>query len=608
MRKFIHSDFEIDLSPLSITDTAENPWFNGSYFAKYSYPFTLPLTPDNDRAFGYISHYNSSGTETLFEGIYIHGNTMEKAILELEELQKEMSLTIRYGLDDFPNFDKKLSELPLQILQVQNIYEHAATVIVSSWPGVNYNFPQVHIDKIETEDSETWEAFEKIINNYKDGAFLINEVNVDEEITYNRNIIQPLPYLLYLLTAGINAAGFTLHGDVLEDSTLQRTLVYADVEYYRSAVQDSIEVMVPATEYESIYPVEMGYSAINLAKNVIIPVPGRYRITGQFNMDYFNTEPLVFALIIYREQVLYTRSFLTFRAPGTEVFEVELEFDTVLDGDPDVLKFITNTRYDEEAIVIDLSVSPVFLYSQTGGAVPSIQNTNEVNLTKAVPDMLFGDLVKVVLAAKNMDMTLRGTEVWINFVQKEIVTREIVDLSDFEIKFPKSKFSKGNSFLLKYQDVDSEEYKFAQVFQNNDIVSTSEIKKDDKTTEISINALPLPLLVRSGVQTAHAFAQDKAKPFFVVYDGLIGYLNLSRDPSALLIPYLHENHHKAWLAAIINSRAFSWSFTANYMELLQLTSKSRVHAYNNIHMVKSLQKTEVKPDLFDVEIETVVFK
>jgi hypothetical protein len=607
MRKFIHSDFEIDLSPLAITDTTENPWFSGTYFAKYSYPFTLPLTAENDRAFGYISHFNSSGTDTLFEGIYIHGNTMEKAILELEDYQKEMSLTIRYGLDDFPNFDKKLAELPLQILPVQNIYEHAAAVIANSWPAVNYNFPQVHIDKIDPEDGETWFYFEKIINNYKSGAFLINAVDVATEITYNRNIIQPLPYLLYLLMAGINAAGYTLHGDVLEDITLQKTLVYADLEYYKSAVQDSIEVMVPATEYESMYPVEMGYNAINIAKEIILQEPGRYRITGQFNMAFFNTEPLVFALIMYREQVLYTRSFLTFRAPGTEVFEVDFEFDTVLDGDPDVLKFITNCRYDEEAIVIDLSITRVFLNSQNG-AVPSIQNPNEVNLVRAVPDMLFGDLVKVVLAAKNMDLTLRGTEVWINFIQKEIVTREIVDLSNVEVEYPKSKFSKGNSFLMKYQDVDSEVYKYAQVYQNNDIISTSDFKTDDKTKEITINALPLPLLVRNGVQTAHAFASDQAKPFFVVYDGLMGDLNLSRDPSTLLIPYLHENHHKAWLSAIINSRSYNWSFTANYMELLQLTSKSRVHAYNNLHMVKSLQKTEVTPDEFDVEIETVVFK
>ena len=70
MRKFIHSDFELDLSVFEITDNEENPWFTGTYFTKYSYPFTMQITDAFDAIFSMISHVNATA-ETIFEGYYV---------------------------------------------------------------------------------------------------------------------------------------------------------------------------------------------------------------------------------------------------------------------------------------------------------------------------------------------------------------------------------------------------------------------------------------------------------------------------------------------------------------------------------------------------------
>ncbi|MFL9844763.1 hypothetical protein [Flavobacterium rhizosphaerae] len=605
MRKFIHSDFELDLSAYQITDNEENPWLSGNYFTKYSYPFTMELTDATDAMLNMIGNYNAAGAETIFEGIYVDGDTLEQAVLEIGEIEKTVSLTLRYGLDDFPNFGKKLSELPLLLQEVDDIYEHAAEVITKQWPEVNYNFPQVHIDKIDTDESEVWYAFNKIINNYINGAFLVNDVDIETEETFNRNIMQPLPYLLYIIKAGIEAAGFTLHGDILSDPVLQKTLLYADCEYYTSISQDSLELMALSDQYDSITNVGIQGYSMTLTRQLEITQPGKYRITGSIYLRTFSQSPSVWSKIYYRDQLIGEKT-IQDTASHYRTWNVDIVFETLDDGQPDFLLFDLFARYLEDEIIFDIQVNPIILHDVEGNIIPSILNLNQVNIPRAVPEMTFGELIKAVLAMKNMYMEKNGTQVSINYIQTQLLTAAVRDLSEFEVRFPKRKFNKGNSFLLKYQDANSDVYTYAEVFQNYEGSVTAGYTRDDKTTDIEINALPLPLLFRSGVQTAHGFLEDKSKPFFVLYNGLVGGLNLSVDPSQLLIPYLHENYHKQWLEKRINSQTFTWTFKAHYEKLIGLTARSRIHAYTNIHLVKNYQKTQVAPDQYEVEIESVV--
>lgn len=604
MRKFICSSFELDLSPYKITDTAENPWFTGNYFAKYSYPFEIIPDDALERALGLVSHHNADA-ETLFEGIYVHGDIMEAAVLEIEEIERGLSVTVRYGFEEFPNFSKKLSELPLLRQAVDNIYTHAAAIIPQTWPAVNYNFPQLHTDKIDTESEGTvWEAFEKIINNYRDGAFLVNEVDLETDTTYNRNIIQPLPYLLYVIKAGIEAAGYTLHGDILEHDVIKKMLVYCDTNYFTTVTQESIQLLVPATEYDTIQT-NSGFEFITTNREVEILNPGKYRITGTVTLrgSAGLAQLLAFCRIYYRDELLQQKTVHT-----NTSWNVDIIFETLSDLDPNYLRFEHYGLYKETDITFDIWVNPIRLHDDSGEAIPTIINLNEVDLTRAVPEMTFGDLVKVVLGLFNLDMTPVGNEIWINRVAREIQERPVLDLSSYEVKFPNRKFSKGNSFLFRYQEVESEDYTFAEVFQNKDGIVNSDYVTDDKTTDMTVNALPLPLMLRNSVQTAHAFLQDNSKPFFVLYNGLTGGLNLAKDPAQLLIPALHQANYIDWFEARINSVAYKWTFLAWYEQLAGLTAKSRVHAYGQNLLMQSLQKTEVRPDLFEVEIEAVVFK
>lgn len=120
---------------------------------------------------------------------------------------------------------------------------------------------------------------------------------------------------------------------------------------------------------------------------------------------------------------------------------------------------------------------------------------------------------------------------------------------------------------MQFQEVDTKDYKFLPVFQNNTGISNDSYVKDEKTNEITINALPLPLMKRSEVQTAHAFLTDTSKIFGVLYGGLTAGLNVGQDPDPISIPSCHQKHHKEWFDFRINSQVFVWSFQAFYEDI-----------------------------------------
>ena len=183
-----------------------------------------------------------------------------------------------------------------------------------------------------------------------------------------------------------------------------------------------------------------------------------------------------------------------------------------------------------------------------------------------------------------------------------------IDLSEFEVLYPLRKFHQGFSYLLKFQDIVSTIYTFLPVFQNKSSYVTSGYVTDDKTETIEIPALPLPSLTRNSSTTAYAIEDDDAKVYLVKYDGLINGKNISGTNEEYLIPAIHLTNWLKWFRLRINSQSFTISFKSWAEKIKDLTSKSKLHAYGQIHIVKTINKTEVKPGLFQVDIETETLK
>jgi hypothetical protein len=610
MRKIIASNFELDLSDKQLTTNEQNSWFTDAPVLKYTFPFEFFLTDEIDAALGFISSHNTS-PQTLFDVWHSYHDEMEQAVLEINEVNdRTIQAELSIGYENLPSWDSKLSELPLENFQLPegvSIYEHAESILNDNFPEVNYNFPKIHIDKIDVED-DVWFAFGGLINNRIDGAFLENTVDLEEEITYNRNIMQPLPSLIHVLKAGAEAAGLELDGEILTDSLLTKALIYADVEYYTTITQESQSIFQMSEDF-----VETGVFQRPLAGpenynkyfvNFPIENPGKYRLVGKVTIFHFRNYSSE-VVIKYRNTVLKSYVINANNIFGLNRFNlnVDVVIETLVDLDPNFITVESTQRKTTNQIIFELDLNPIRLHDASGEAIPSIINLNQINLSKAVPEMSYGELVKTICAWFNYDYDVVDGKLVMNLIQNEMDSIPVISMERFEVKKPLRKFQTGISFLLKFNDIDSKDYKYEPVFQNINGVFSSENLKDDKTIPIEINALPLPLVTRNNVQTAHAFEASNTKLFLVFYDGLTDGQNVTLDNAPALLPAVHESNYKKWFEFRIHATNYKWRFLAFYEDILDLKIKTKIYAYGRNHFVKTLQKTELKPDLLEVEIE-----
>lgn len=609
MRKLIHSKFELDLSPFKVSDTEENNWFSDSFFTKYSFPFEIDLTDDLDIALEFISQYNTN-PQTYFELKYVHNNQIEDAILEAESLQEKLSLTLRFGFEQLPSFDKTLSELSLEKFDLPSgttIFEHAQTIITKTWPEVNYNFPQIHVDKYDPTDA-LWNGFGSIINNRVSGVFLENTVDTVEDITYNRNVIQPLPYWIHILQRGMLDGGYTLAGGILNDERLKRACLFGDVDYFsKPTTQEPITISQMSED-----AVDVNYDNSNHTKaqkyyyHTTLTTPGKYNISGSVRaMRRSNFSAYFF--IKYRNRILfsvYASDTSMFHGSTLRSYDVDVSFETIVDMNVNDITIENYQAFTTEESIIDLTISLVRVNDTSGVAIPTIINENKVDLTKAVPNITFLDFIKVVKNWFNYDLTIIGKQAIMNPIQYQINYSDALDLRFTEIKKPLRKFTQGISFLLKFADIDNKEFVFLPVFHELDSVVNSNYVIDDKTTTIEINALPLPLLTRNGAQSAYALESNDSKVYLVNYDGIYNGNNLAKTNEEYCLPSVHLQYWYKWFNFQINAQGFNWSFKAWQESIYELKVKTKIFVYNKIHIIKTINRTEIQPDLFEIDIET----
>ena len=277
---FYHKDFTQDLSDYKITIVEENSWFTDSFFSSYSFPYQTPID-EWDKNFNPIYQHNSIDFETSFDDgkLFLHGD-MYSAKMEIEEHQGDyISQHFQFGIESFPAFEKKLDELPLEVIQVDNIYEHFNEIKSKTYPEVNYNFPLIHTDKYSTSD-ETFKHYLGSIN-YCDnnGDFLINKIEAGE--VYNYTILQPVPYLLYILKLGFETDGYELKGDILTNNTLKKTLLYKSTDYFSENQSQEFNFKRSGTDYTNTRLETHGgveYQVGIYSDQIKVDQPGDYKI------------------------------------------------------------------------------------------------------------------------------------------------------------------------------------------------------------------------------------------------------------------------------------------------------------------------------------------
>lgn len=596
MHKIIAENFELDLSNVDITTTEENAMFLDEYITKYSFPFTLELSDEIKKIFEDLLDDRSKENTLEFTITYVFGNIREAGVLYVDTLTLGINMILKYGIEEFPNFSKKLSEIGLESLVTPDIYSHAKNVINQTWPAVNYNFPQIHTDKIDTEEP-MWQYFLKIYNNYKDGEFIINEV-IEEE-PHNRNLMLPLPYWMHILVQGFANAGYTLKGDVLNIDTLKKKLMYSDSDYHKIINQVDI--------FETVLGTQRSSSNGNQATfNIKIPLPqkARYRVTGTAYI-YGRWKELAYIRLVYRGNTIWLASRYEKRHhSGYQYsYNIDVTFDTINDLDLQELIVDSSQFNSDDSIICDVNISSLFIYDETGAAVPNVVNNNNIDLSMLVPDKTFGEAVTVVKNWYNLDTELKGKEIWMNFIDSQINYHDAVNLSSFSTT-PEKIYNKGISFDLKFIDASDIKNNHQNIYYTADGFQTSGFTKNDKTIEIKINAFPFKNEFRNGVQSAYAVESEKEKMYALLYDGLNDQsLNLTEDPSQMLLPNVSQDYFSKWFSFRINAVNYKHSFISYIEDIKDLTAKSKVFNFHRYFIIKSLVKRQIKKDLYSVEID-----
>ena len=621
MQKFIHVDFEIDLASYQINRVSENQWFNDQFFTKYTFPFELKLTDELNAYFGGISDYNIENPVTYYTGYFFIDGKHEEAILEINDIvDKVAQLEISYGFDEFPNFDTKLSELPLEKnTVVDSLFIHATSIITKTFPEVNYNFPQVHTDSFDASDEE-WNGFEGIINNYDGAAFLVNEFDSGANETYNRNIMIPMPYLMHVLIAGFDDAGYDLKGDILTDVALQKMILFRETEEYVNARIEGDEVVHASDEYQSTFlqKYKFGFfSASSVTTRLGVyqfaytfPKKGRYKVAG--NMYLRRDDSEAEGILKFKGVQIWRRYEKLLRAGGVDqkvkTVDVYIDVDDLADQliieTTQIPHGMLNDVQDNEAPLVDLTITPIAIYDENGDLIPPVITTSKIDLTKVVPDLSFGDLVKAVKNWKNMDLKKVGNEIHMNYIEPQMSVQEAVDLSAYEVESPRRRFNQGDSFLLAFKDLDSEDFNPQSIFVDLNGAQTDGYTETDKTVEITVNAIPLPNVFRNGITTALAVDDGSGSLCVVLYEGAANQLNVTEDTSDILLPAIYEAHWAKWISFRIKSQGFVTTFEDFDYLLRDLEASSKVFMYNNYHLIRVLNKTNIPgEDVLQVELE-----
>ncbi|WP_341221027.1 hypothetical protein [Polaribacter atrinae] len=606
MHKIIFDTFEFDLTSYDISTVEDNHWFSSDFSTKYSFPFNFKLTDDLIAIFGDLLDDNIKFIKTEYNCKYVLGNQMEAAVFQIEsQIGKQITSFFRFGYDDFPNYDKELSELPLEEVAVDNIYEHAKTIIPQKWPAVNYNYPQIHTEKYDTEEA-TWENFAKKINNYvligEDGFFPENSETVDS--TYiNKNIIQPLPYLLHVLTVGFLDAGYVLQGDILSHSLFKKMLLFKDDDYFED-LGDIEEFNVTYADHTSTHL--NGYYIYDISR-MLLPST-TYTVKGVFNAYSKPTPegnyPYETSSIGIILNGAYVTGFLN-RTSEQATFEVDVTFTTSDDATQELRLYATCSDITFPAPIdpYKLFVSKLEIERDLSSIAREIKIYNDVNLKRAVPKCTFGKLTTEIINLFNLEIVVEGKEVFLNFIELETNYNSAVDLTNVEELEPQRKFNTLDSLFLSYLKPSNEEVEFTPVFVNKEGVFYNSDKVNDDTEKIEIDILPLIQKNINLTNTAVNFDEGgDDKIYICLYDGLQDDVNTTIAPKELEMPTIHNNFHYKWFNFRLTSINYKWIFKMYLEELSAI--KKKIFVYGRYHVVNTLLKTQIREDLFEVEIES----
>jgi len=608
--KFTSDLGELDLSEIKISMQESNSKISDQKFSKFMFPFEIKASQEFIKNYGDYVSYETTGLQNMIPGFLSLEGKVHEAKLFIQNIQGlKITAQIDFGFEELPNFSKKLSELNLEEFEVPDIHTYAREICTKKYPATNFNFPRIYTKKYPTTD-EVWKNFDGYYNDLKPDGTEMRRNYVDEAgLIWNVNIIHPCPHPLYILKTGFADAGLTLEGDILTEPTLQDRWVFSGGEYFTTLQQKRFGFKFTSNDYTELYLENGPDDYVKYDKEIILEKPGQYKIAGF--LEFFKARKM-FAnyWITINGNSIFQRYH---GADGQTIFErMPLNIDFNVLQENSVLRLYIYTQFHDSWShqISDLLVTSALLddeVDEEGASTGVVTNRNEIDLKKAVPEITFGEFVNGLTNLLNYDLEIKNKSVIMNKIQ----TEQIPDAKDFgfmEVPEPKRTLLNKKSFLLKFPEMDEGFKKDSMYYDYQGAVLNGTAKTDTSTIETNWYAMELKLPKPLGYLTANVMKDSDSVVHLVEYAGLTGGQNNARYTPGLDHPQLYDTNWSNWLRIRINGQEYNWSKNCSISKISQYSVKEFIFCYNNIHIIKSMNKEKVSKDEYNIELvtETVV--
>lgn len=582
---FTCNEFEKDLSNYQVSFQEKNSWF-GPLFSIISFPIDIELE-------GYFEIYKSdlnSDYPSIFTGVLNRNGKLSSAKLKITELGDHFArVVIESGLEQFPSWDTKLADLPLQQLTVADIRTHASEVITKTYPEVNYNFPMIHCDSYDA-NNPVWEHFEKVYNKRVDGAFVTNSLDVPNNEVYNKNIMRAFPYAMHILEVGVSAGNCVLHGQVKTDQDYNEAVVIPAKHFEVKDRPESINWIIGIGDVTFIDG-SIRYGVFEGEQEILHY--GKFRIKGS----------LLQTPLFKEDAVLYLNDVEIWRSKIWRGASIDLVFTTRL-NESNILRlvYIGDTHYDD----IELEITPLELWDEEGNEIKYLADSNVIDLRYLVPDVTFGQFVTYLMAQKNYSFDLKnGNEIHMDIKEQNVLPNNAIDLRAFEIRDKKRTLSTVDSFEIKYKDTGNDKYPAEKIFYNIDGAKTSDYQTNDLTQEIEIPGVVLPIETSTEITTARLISNDETAICLALYNGLQNGLNITKNVDHFRLQQIVQSYYTRWFNFQLKAIAYTFSFRNYTNDLQQFEIHDKLFTYDQYHFVTERSVTRVGADIDEYEVKTL---
>ena len=595
----------LDISKQKISVQENNSKVSDKSFSKIMFPFETMADENFIEQFGDFPSYETVNLDTEVPGNLEFEGRLSTAKLNIIDITGiKLTGQSEYGLEEVPNFEKKLSELPLENFPVGDIYTYAKSICEKKYPQTNFNFPRIYTTKY-SPDTALWDAFNGYYNDLNEAGTEMRRNYIDGDgNVFNQNIIHPCPHILYLLKAGFEDAGFQLDGDILTDADLAQRWVFSGTEYFSTLMQRRKKITLTCNDYVIIDTAGQMNGAEYIAHLQLFK-KGRYKLRGRVNL-YWSRKvmPRVSCDLYLNDVKIWNRS-------SKNDIEESFSIDINVTEDDALLRWEGRSAFQtgENFNILEMEAIGESLeeIDEPGEESDVVTNLNIVDLKKAVPEITFGELVNTIKNWFNYDIESKDKVIFMNKIITTVQT-EGKNFEFAEIKQPKRTFLSGKSFLHRFTDLDNDVKQNSMFYDKNGALLNGKEKADTSIIEVNGYAMPVSKAKIIAPLTAKVMKDGTDTLALVWYDGLTDGQNNAKNPEGCQHPELFPKNWEAWLRQRIRGQQYEWMFKVPDEILAKYSIKDYIFCYNNLHIIKSWTKDKNIDDTYEVQIvtETVI--